>query len=147
MKAMKAYTDGACRISNPGDCSCAWAIYDGDSVFAAGSRYLGPELHTNNYAEYQGLLDLLKQAMAVSVKKLTIFSDSEVVIKQVSGEWQVKESTLQPFRDLAYALILRGDHNLQHVKGHNGDPGNELVDHMCNEVLDKEGINAKNSHS
>jgi ribonuclease HI len=137
---LKAYCDGACRGGNPGDCSCAWAIYDGEAVSYTGARYLGPEPHSNNHAEYQGLIGLLMLAASVSKTNLEIYSDSEVVIKQISGEWKVKEHSLQPLRDLAYALLLRGGHTLQHVKGHAGDPGNELVDRLCNETLDNEGI-------
>jgi ribonuclease HI len=60
------------------------------------------------------------------------------MVRQVSGEWQVKQEGLRPFRDLAYALLVRGGHTLEWVRGHNGNPGNEYVDLLCNEVLDKE---------
>ena len=142
----RAYTDGACRVSNPGECSAAFVIYDSLSDLPAmhGARYLGPELHTNNYAEYQGLLDLLKWAEAAKVTGLDIHCDSQLVVKQMSGEWQVKHKELQPFRDLAFALLTRGKHCLWWIRGHEQAElledriGNTLVDKMCNEVLDKE---------
>ena len=142
---MRAYTDGACRVSNPGQCACAFAVYNSfGAVGTSSARYLGPELHTNNYAEYQGLLDLLKWAEKHSVTGLDIHCDSQLVVKQMLGEWQVKHAELQPFRDLAFALITRGRHCLYWIRGHEQAEleedriGNTYVDKLCNEVLDKE---------
>jgi ribonuclease HI len=115
------------------------------------SRYLGPELHTNNYAEYQGLLDLLKTAEEQKIIGLDIHCDSQLVVKQVRGEWAVKHKELQPLRDLALALIVRGHHNLEWIRGHGQAEleedriGNTYVDKLCNEILDKElGCKTKN---
>jgi ribonuclease HI len=143
---MLAYTDGACRVSNPGQCSCAWviAITNGEDDMLyfkeSGSRYLGPELHSNNYAEYQGLLDLLKYAAKHKIMGLEIYCDSKLVVKQVNDEWDVNSEELKSLWLLAHSLRIRGHHTLQHIPGHSGDPGNEYVDRLCNEVLDKEGI-------
>jgi ribonuclease HI len=107
------------------------------------ARYLGPELHTNNYAEYQGLLDLLKAAEEQKITGLEINCDSQLVVKQVNGEWEVKHKELQPFRDLAFALITRGGHSLYWIRGHEqairleDRIGNTYVDQLCNEVLDE----------
>ena len=148
---MRAYTDGACRVSNPGQCSAAFALYTGNEVMQSGFRYLGPELHTNNYAEYQGLLDLLKWTEVTKVTGLDIHCDSQLVVKQVRGEWAVKHKELQPLHDLAQALIIRGRHNLCWIRGHEQAEleedriGNTYVDKLCNEVLDKElGCKTKN---
>ena len=136
--SLEAYTDGARRGSHttPGHCACAFAVFNLGKVVAQGSRYLGPG--TNNRAEYSGLLELLMWANHNSVKGLSIFSDSQLMIRQVSGEWQVKQEALRPLRDLAYALLIRGGHTLGWVRGHSGNPGNELCDKLCNDVLDKE---------
>jgi ribonuclease HI len=107
------------------------------------ARYLGPELHTNNYAEYQGLLDCLRWALC-EITGLDIHCDSQLVVKQVRGEWQVKHKELQPLHDLAQALIVRGRHTLCWIRGHEQAEleedriGNTLVDKLCNEILDKE---------
>jgi ribonuclease HI len=117
---------------------------DGSELFSCNDRYLGPELHTNNYAEYQGLLDLLIWAEMHTVICLDIHCDSQLVVKQVRGEWAVKHKELQPLHDLAQALIVRGRHNLCWIRGHEQAEleedriGNTLVDLLCNEVLDKE---------
>lgn len=134
---MKAYTDGACRCGNPGETSAAWAVFSCGSVVQESGHYLGPELHTNNYAEYQALLDLLKWAMLNELKGLDIFCDSKLVVEQTNGNWVVNGS-LKTFQLEASALLLRGSHTLTHIRGHQGDPGNEYVDKLCNEVLDEE---------
>jgi ribonuclease HI len=140
---MRGYCDGACRVSNPGQCSAAFAVYTEGYIFEH-ARYLGPELHTNNYAEYQGLLDLLIWAEMHTVICLDIHCDSQLVVKQVLGEWAVKHKELQPFRDLAFALITRGGHSLYWIRGHEqairleDRIGNTYVDKLCNEILDKE---------
>ena len=135
---MDAYTDGARRGSHstPGYCACAFAVFNQGQVVAQGSRYLGSG--SNNYAEYSGLLELLMWANHNSVKGLSIFSDAQLMIRQVSGEWQTKQEGLRPLRDLAYALLMRGGHTLGWVRGHSGNAGNEHVDKLCNAVLDKE---------
>jgi len=129
----KAYCDGACK---GGQCSCAFAIYDGDAVFYASSRYLGPKLHTNNFAEFQGLIDLLKYAKMTSITDLDINCDSQLVVKLVSGEWKAKHIELKYLRALANTLIINGNHKLHWVRGHAGNEGNELVDQLCNDKLE-----------
>jgi ribonuclease HI len=140
---MKAYTDGACRGGNPGHASCAFAIflenYAADLVKQF-STYLGPDLHTNNYAEYQGLIHLLDWAQTSGTTKLEIFCDSKLIVNQVSGVWKVEEPEISKMWMRAYGLCVRGRHTLQHVKGHSGNPGNEYVDKLCNIALDEVGL-------
>ncbi len=137
---LKSYCDGACRGGNPGQCSCAFAVFNstGDLV-ASGKRYLGPELHTNNYAEYQGLLDLLKWAEKEGRYNLTIYCDSKLIVNQVMDVWDVNSEELRPLWQLAYSLRVRRCHVLEHVKGHSGNPGNEFCDKLCNEALNENG--------
>ena len=133
-----AYTDGACRINNPGVCSCAFAVLSNTGISMSHSKYLGPELHTNNFAEYSGLIECLKFLDEQGFKGVLIRCDSQLIVKQVNGEWNVKHEELKPLHALATALLIRGGHTLEWIKGHNGDPGNEMVDRLCNEILDKE---------
>ena len=136
---MIGYCDGACRVSNPGECACAFAVFyeNRTQLVHRSARYLGPELHTNNYAEFQGLLELLKWAETNKVRGLDIFCDSELVVRTSVGLWALKEPSLLPLCHMAYALLVRGNHVLQHVRGHNENLGNEYVDKLCNEELDR----------
>ena len=132
----QAYTDGACRGGNPGQCSCAFVVMQGLTLIFDHSRYLGPELHTNNYAEYQGLLDLLSWANLHKVRNLEIYSDSSLIVNQVRGRWKVNKEDLKPLCHTATALFIRGGHTLHLIKGHDGNVGNEHADRLCNRILD-----------
>jgi len=133
----KAYTDGACRISNPGLCSCAFVLYDDQyKEKYSVSVYLGPELHTNNYAEYKGLLTCLQVLYYMQLKGVDIYCDSKLVVQQSLGKWKVNEEALKPLASEAFGLIAAGGHRLHHIAGHNGDLGNERADALCNACLD-----------
>jgi ribonuclease HI len=146
---ISAYCDGACRGGNPGDTSCAFVIYDGDKEIFRKGTYLGPDKHTNNYAEYMGLITLLsfmheKLYNGQPLTRVLIFCDSQVVVQQVNQEWPVKAESLTALNATAYALKVRGKHVLQHIHGHDGILGNETADEICNEILDEaENINER----
>lgn len=133
-----AYTDGACRGGNPGFTSCAWVLYSNsaEESYEQGSKYLGPERHTNNYAEYQGLILLLEHLYNHNVRNVVIYSDSELVINQTLGNWEINKDDLRAYAAKCYGLIVQGCHILKHIKGHAGNKGNERVDAICNAVLD-----------
>jgi len=111
--------------------------------------FLGPELHTNNYAEYQGLLRLLRWLHECELTDVLIHCDSMLVVEQVNGRWDVKHKELLPFVNEAYGLLTAGHHRLVHVRGHGknanatDNEGNDFVDKLCNQVLDQqEALNA-----
>ena len=137
--SLSAFCDGACRISNPGLCACAWVLYDSEVPDGGtfDSRYLGPELHSNNFAEYAGLIMLLEYLYTHSLRNVTIYCDSKLVVEQVSDNWDVNSQDLLPLWRKAYALRVQGGHTLRHVKGHEGNKGNERADELCNLELDK----------
>jgi ribonuclease HI len=135
---LTAFTDGACRISNPGVTSCSWVLYDDTKEIAKAGRYLGPELHTNNFAEYSGLIDLLEYLYERKIKNVTIYSDSKLVVEQVNDRWDVNEQALIPLWIQAYGMLLKGGHSLYHIHGHTGNVGNEAADKLANEVLDEQ---------
>jgi ribonuclease HI len=134
---IEAYTDGACRGGNPGFCSCAWILYNGNTPGRYNGYYLGPERHTNNYAEYMGLITLLEVLCHNHIRNVIIHCDSLLVVNQVNDVWDVNEQALIPLWVKAYGLLIHGCHVLKHVKGHDGNPGNEAVDRLCNDVLDQ----------
>ncbi len=131
-----AYTDGACRISNPGLCSCAWVLSKDGVNIAEGCRYLGHAFHTNNFAEYMGLVTLLEHLYTQEIRGVTIYSDSALVVNQVNQEWAINDADLRKMAAKAYGLLVLGKHTLVHVKGHSGVAGNERADELCNAVLD-----------
>jgi len=135
---LTAYTDGACRGGNPGFCACAWVLYNdkGDRIHEE-SHYLGPELHTNNHAEYQGLIVLLEWLYKHQTSNVIIYCDSALVVNQVNDDWDVNSQDLLPLWRKAYAMRIQGAHTLKHVKGHAGVTGNVRADELCNTILDQ----------
>ena len=132
-----AYTDGACRVSNPGLCSCAFVIYDylGTEIFCQAGDL--PGLNTNNYSEYMGMLNALMYLDNHKLHDVTIFCDSKLVVNQINGQWACLKPDLLPLRNRAQLLMLRGRHIIQHIDGHAGHVGNERADELCNDTLDK----------
>lgn len=135
MKTINAYCDGACR-GNPGLCSVSFVVYKGEKLWHKQGRVLEGK-HSNNEAEYVALLDLLKWADKNAVKNIAIYCDSTLIVYQVTQKWSCNKPELKPMCSLAYGLMVRGGHTLKHVKGHNGNVGNEAADALCNELLNK----------
>ena len=127
-----AYTDGGAR-GNPGPAGYGVVIQDeaGQKV-ASLSQYLGHQ--TNNVAEYQGLIGALEYAVAQGPKALKVVSDSELLVKQIKGEYKVKNPTLQDLHGRAKQLIRQLEwFSIQHVlRGKNAE-----ADRLANEAMDK----------
>lgn len=88
LKRAVIHTDGACR-GNPGPSAAGWIIAtpEGD-VVQRGGAFLGRK--TNNEAEYEAVIYALASAHKLGVEEIALFADSELLIKQVNGEYQVK---------------------------------------------------------
>lgn len=92
------YTDGGSR-GNPGHAGVGWVIQKGDIV-TRGSKYLGEQ--TNNWAEYEAVICALQELKKMIPKDkrrdidIEVRMDSELVVRQLSGEYQIKEETLFP---------------------------------------------------
>ena len=91
-------------------------------------------LATNNVAEYNGLLAALRWAAANGVATLHIRSDSELLVKQMKGQYRVKNSGLQPLYEEAVALTRRiGRVTFEHVRRE----FNKDADRLANEAMDE----------
>lgn len=127
-----AYIDGGAR-GNPGPAGYGVVITDqaGHKVGAL-SEYLGHQ--TNNYAEYSGLLAALKYAVSHPSRALKVISDSELMVKQMRGEYKVKNPALQELHRQARNLIAQLDwFSIQHVLREK----NREADLLANEAMDK----------
>ena len=99
------FFDGAATPSNPGNCSCG-AVLDlpsGEEIVL--SESLG--WNTNNWGEYQGLILGCKKALSLGIEQLTIKGDSQLVIRQLEGQYAVKSPTLRPLYQEASALLAQ----------------------------------------
>ncbi len=123
--------DGGSR-GNPGPAACGWVIRDseGELVSKAGEP-LGDT--TNNVAEYTGLLHGLEEAVRLGVSSLEIRGDSELIVKQVKGEYKVKNAGLKPlFQQVCDLMSQIAEVSISHV--YRSD--NSEADALVNEALD-----------
>jgi ribonuclease HI len=109
------WTDGASR-GNPGPAGIGALLKTlAGEVLAAESAYLGEA--TNNVAEYKALLMGLERALELGVKQLEVRADSELLIKQLKGQYQVRNAGLQPLYRSALSLLARFEAStLLHVR-------------------------------
>ena len=128
-----AHIDGGAR-GNPGPAAYGVVIRDPKGkVLAELARYLGTQ--TNNFAEYSGLLAALEYAQQQKFPALKVFSDSELLVKQMKGEYKVRHPELQKLYAKAQELTRGLQHfSIQHVlRRYNHD-----ADLLVNQVLDSQ---------
>jgi len=128
--AVEIYIDGASR-GNPGDASSGVGIKKDGKVAAEIGAFIGKT--TNNMAEYISLIRGLEEALTRGYKKASFFSDSELLVKQLNGEYRVKNESLIPLHYHILSLVDRMDNfSIKHVTRDK----NEHADKLANEALD-----------
>ena len=127
-----AHCDGGSR-GNPGPAGYGAVIEDPQGKIAARlSEFLG--IQTNNYAEYKGLLAVLTWAGQNSVRQLRVVSDSELMVKQMKGQYKVASPVLRPLWEEAKRL----SRSLEKFEiTHTLRGGNKEADRLANEAMDK----------
>jgi ribonuclease HI len=134
-KELVAYVDGASR-GNPGPAACGVVIKNpaGEVIDTLG---LTIGVATNNVAEYTALILAMQETLFLGAKKLTIFTDSELVAKQWSGEYKVKEASLKVLFVIA-SHLKRG---FQAIRvSHIPREQNKLADEAANRALNQEDL-------
>jgi ribonuclease HI len=130
--AHTAHVDGGAR-GNPGPAGYGVAINDSSGhPVAELSEYLGH--HTNNYAEYQGLLAALRYAAENQIKALKVISDSELMVRQMKGIYKVRHPELRKLYEQAQQLVRRLEYfEIRHaLREHN-----QIADRLANEAMDR----------
>ena len=127
----RLFTDGGAR-GNPGPAAFGYVLEaDDGTVLAAHGEAIG--VATNNVAEYRALVAGLEKAAELGVDELEVISDSELLVKQMRGEYKVKNEALRvlweeandlerSFARVRYTAVRRAH--------------NELADRLVNEALD-----------
>ena len=99
---MVIFTDGAAR-GNPGPASIGVTIKDAQGkLIASISQRIGTK--TNNQAEYMAIITALEKAISMGVRQVDLYSDSELVVRQINGSYRVKKDTLKPLYQRAKQL-------------------------------------------
>ena len=131
------HTDGAAR-GNPGPAAIGIVVEDesGHTVYES-SRTLG--VHTNNEAEYLAIIAALQYLREIRAKEAEFYLDSELVVRQLNGQYKVKEPRLQSLHGQATMLLNAvPTHTIRHVRREQ----NARADALANEALDAEGLDA-----
>ena len=132
-KSVRVFSDGAAR-GNPGPAGAGAVLIDGSGeVVARLGRFL--DRQTNNVAEYQGLLLGLRHALELGYREVEVRADSQLLIRQLKGEYAVKHPGLKPLHAEALRL-LRGFEKFD--LGHVPREENALADEMSNRAIDEE---------
>jgi ribonuclease HI len=131
-KTLLIHIDGGSR-GNPGDAGFGVYVTDGAGTEkAALYGYIG--VATNNVAEYQALLHALRYALREGAASVRLFSDSELVVKQMDGRYKVKHKDMIPLHREARSLMARlPDVRLTHVPREQ----NKDADRLANQALDE----------
>ncbi len=129
--AITANVDGGAR-GNPGPAACAVVVRNAKGEVIAGwGEYLG--VRTNNVAEYSGLLAALDYALREKYPSLKVLSDSELLVRQMRGEYKVRDPQLKELFERAQTLARKLEHfDIEHVLRES----NREADRLVNKVLD-----------
>lgn len=126
-----AHCDGGAR-GNPGPSGYGAVVTQDGRKLAELSEFLG--IRTNNYAEYSGLLGVLAWAIEHGHRKLSVVSDSELMVKQIKGQYKVKSPDLKPLYDEARRRIAKLESfTIAHALRHK----NKDADRLANDAMDR----------
>ena len=126
------YIDGASR-GNPGEAAFGIHVTDSSGTErAALYGYLGRA--SNNVAEYQALIHALQWALRQGARRVSVFSDSELVVRQIEGRYKVKHPDMIPLHRQAVSLLHRFE---KAAVGHVRREQNREADRLANQALDE----------
>ena len=128
---VKLFTDGGAR-GNPGPAAAAFVLQEDDgTVLDARGDAIG--VQTNNVAEYTALLNGLRRAVELGVTEVEVVSDSELMVKQMRGEYKIKNAALREL-SVEVARLARAVGTVTYTSVRREH--NKLADQLVNEALD-----------
>ena len=137
MGVWNLYSDGGSR-PNPGKSSYCAALYEGAELVESSGGFIGNS--TNNKSEYKAFYKGLKllELHCDTQDEIHCYLDSQLVIKQISGQWSVKDESLKNIFEKCKSIYESFENiELHWVKGHSGEPGNDYVDSVCTYFIEK----------
>ena len=128
------FIDGAAR-GNPGPAGAGAMLKEGSKEIKSVHKYLGDT--TNNIAEYSALILGLQEAIALGYKKVQLHLDSELVAKQMCGEYRVKNAGIKTLFDKAISLVNSFD-EVKIIRIDRKD--NKVADALANKAINLSGL-------
>jgi ribonuclease HI len=123
-------TDGGSR-GNPGPAGAGFVIEVADEIVCRGGRFIASA--TNNVAEYEAFIWGLENVAALGYRRVTVYADSELLVKQINGQYRVRNEGLKPLFVRARAALREFDiHRVAHVRRE----FNAEADSMANAAMD-----------
>lgn len=129
---LSIYTDAGAR-GNPGPAAIAVLIFEGDKLVKQHGDFIGAA--TNNQAEYRAVIKGLELAKELGAEQLELFTDSELVCRQMKGAYKVKDSKLKPLHETAKNLE-KGFGKVTWASLPRGNLRIWLADKLVNKILD-----------
>ena len=131
MKKAVIFTDGASR-GNPGSAAVGAVIKDEQGkLISSISRRIGRT--TNNQAEYRAVITALEEAIRLGARQVAIKMDSELVVKQINGEYRVKKATLKPlYQQVKQLLGLLEGFTITHIPRQQNTEADDLANKALN---------------
>ena len=125
------FTDGASR-NNPGEAGAGVLIFRENKPIAELARYLGTT--TNNIAEYTAAIMGMEHAVKLGASSVRLFADSELLVKQLNGQYKVKNEGLKPLYQKVKDLIAKiGTVEVQYIPR----ARNKEADALANKAIDE----------
>ncbi|MEM2908753.1 MAG: ribonuclease HI family protein [Candidatus Bilamarchaeaceae archaeon] len=121
--ALIIYTDGAC-FGNPGPMGIGLVVYKDKKKILEISEYVGEG--TNNIAEYLALIRALEIAKKMREKEVHIRTDSQLLARQMSGEYKVKDRKLKPLKAKVDGLMFGMNVKVEHISREQNEEADEL---------------------
>ncbi len=135
MKQLEIYIDGASK-GNPGDAAIGVIFCQGAEVLKNIAQYIGKA--TNNYAEYTALIYALQEALILKAESLNIYTDSQLLCRQLKKEYKVKSSNIIGLYNQALHLISAFKLvSLNHIARENKRGADKITNKAIKESLKK----------
>jgi len=130
MPSLIAYVDGG-SLGNPGPSGIGVVIEDPAGERLRLAKAIGRQ--DNNVAEYLALLEALQHAVSVKARALHVFTDSEIVVKQMTGEYACRSPRLYSLNWTCRKLARSLDFSIAHIRREHNAEANELASHAARE--------------
>lgn len=132
MSELVAYVDGGSH-GNPGPSGIGVVVENSDGKKTRIAKWIGHQ--DNNVAEYVALLEALQHALSIEAKKLHVFSDSQVVVRQMTGEYVCRSPRLYLLNWTCRKLARSLDFSIAHIRREHNQEANHLANHAVRSGL------------